>query len=151
MNRIVRSALVVLLGSLLASCGAVEAVFGHKTPESQNKAVCQAVPAQGSPARCVITKADATVLPEQKYGKWIVVMATMSSPPGTKVTKAVFRRDLCTPQGCNRTVSCMYGCGTHHFPNDGIDYSKAGEGVVQWWGRVDNEDPEGWLFDLHYQ
>jgi hypothetical protein len=147
MNGLIRLSLAACLASLLASCG----IIYKKVPEAQNKAVCQAVPAQGSPLRCVITKESATVLPEEKNGKWIVVMATLSSPPGTRITRAVFRRDLCTPQGCNRTVACVYGCGTHYFPNDGMDYSKAGEGVVQWWGRVDNEDPEGWLFDVHYQ
>jgi hypothetical protein len=151
MNRLVQLAFAASFALLLTSCGTVAGLFAGKPPETQNKAVCQVVPSQGSPAKCVITKADATVLPEQKYGKWIVVMAQLSSPPGTKVTKAVFRRDLCTPQGCSHAVVCTYGCGTHHFPNDGFDYSKAGEGIVQWWARVDTEDAEGWLFDLHYQ
>jgi hypothetical protein len=78
-------------------------------------------------------------------------MATLSSPPGTRITKVVFRRDLCSPQGCGRTVSCLYGCGKRYFPNDGIDYSQADKGFAQWWGRTDNEDSEGWLFDVHYQ
>ena len=142
------SRLILLLAAaaLLASC-----TIYKKVPEAQNKAVCQPIPGQGSPARCVITKEDATVLPEQHFGKWMLVMATLSSPPGTKITKVVFRRDLCAPQGCARTVSCLYGCGKRYFPNDGIDYTGAEKGVVQWWGRTDNEDAEGWLFDVHYQ
>jgi len=146
MSRLIQLLIAACLAALLASC-----TMYRKVPEAQNKAVCQAVPAQGSPLRCVITKDNAIVLPREEYGKWTVVMATLSSPPGTKITKAVFRRDLCTPIGCEHTVSCMYGCGTHYFPNDGMDYAKAGEGVVRWWARVDNDKAEGWLFDVHYQ
>jgi hypothetical protein len=132
--------------ALLVSCTTY-----RKVPEAQNKAICQAVPAQGSPLKCAITKEVATVLPEQRYGKWTMVTATLTSPPGTKITRAVFRRDLCSPQGCVHAVPCLFGCGARSYPNDGFDYSKAGDGVVQWWGRVDNDDPEGWLFDVHYQ
>jgi hypothetical protein len=149
--KIVRRAfLVVLAFALLASCGTVRRVFGSKAPPNQNQAVCQSLPEQGSPARCVITKDDALVVPEQQLGDWTVVMANLTSPPGTAITRVVFRRDLCAPQGCRHTVSCVFGCGPHQFPHEGVDYSKADQGVVQWWARTDSEDPEGWLFDVHY-
>ena len=147
MSRLIQWLIAGALAGLLASCG----IIYKKVPEAQNKAVCQPVPGQGSPSRCLITKDDATVLPEEHYGKWTLVMATLNSPPGTKITRVVFRRDLCTPQGCGRTVSCLYGCGKRYFPNDGVDYSEAEKGIVRWWGRTDNEDAEGWLFDVHYQ
>ena len=146
MSPFVRLVLTATAALLAASCTTYK-----KVPEAQNKAICQSVPEQGSPSRCVITKDIAMTLPGERYGKWTVVTATLSAPPGTKVTRVVFRRDVCSPQGCTRTVPCLYGCGKHSFPNDGMDYSKASEGIVQWWARVDNEDPEGWLFDLHYQ
>jgi hypothetical protein len=146
MRRLILWFSAALSAVLLASCTVYK-----KVPEAQNRAVCQPVPGQGSPARCLITRDDAVVLPEEHYGKWTLVMATLSSPPGTKITKVVFRRDLCAPQGCVRTVSCLYGCGKRYFPNDGIDYSQAEKGLVQWWGRTDSDAAEGWLFDVHYQ
>jgi hypothetical protein len=146
MKRMTQLLVLAALVPVLASCTSYKRV-----PEAQNKAICQSIPAQGSPARCVITRDTATLLPQERLGKWTMVMAQLSSPPGTKITRVVFRRDLCTPQGCNHAVPCIYGCGPRAYPNDGMDYSKAGEGIVQWWGRVDSEDPEGWLFDVHYQ
>lgn len=145
-----RALLAVVAVALLASCGTVRKVFSGKAPPNQNQAVCQSLPAQGSPARCVIMKADALVIPEEQFGDWSLVMANLASPPGTAITKVVFRRDLCTPQGCQHAVACVFGCGAHHFPHEGVDYSKAEQGVVQWWARTDTDDPEGWIFDVHY-
>jgi hypothetical protein len=150
MNIAARVLLAVLTFALLASCGTVRRVFSGKAPATQNQAVCQSLPDQGSPARCLITKNDALVLPEQQVGDWTLVMANLTSPPGTAITKVIFRRDLCAPQGCRHTVACVFGCGPRQFPHEGVDYSKANEGVVQWWARTDTEDPEGWLFDVHY-
>ena len=145
-----RVLIAVLAGALLTSCGSVRKAFSGKAPPSQNQAVCQSLPAQGSPARCIITKNDALVIPEQQFGDWTLVMANLTSPPGTAITKVIFRRDLCAPQGCQHTVACVFGCGTRQFPHEGVDYSKAEQGVVQWWARTDTEDSEGWIFDVHY-